>query len=110
LLEPQAGDGLDSRRNWLDQAGPERGDPVDVRLLGIVEVCADGIVPVLGGPKQRAVLADLALHAGQIVPTVQLIDDLWGEQPPSSAKSTLKAISRGCVRFWARLARMARCW
>ena len=37
--------------------------PVDVRLLGIVEVCADGIVPLLGGPKQRAVLADLALHA-----------------------------------------------
>ena len=50
--------------------------PVDVRLLGTIEVCADGIVPLLGGPKQRAVLADLALHAGQILPTAQLIDDL----------------------------------
>ena len=50
--------------------------PMDVRLLGTVEVCADGIVPLLGGPKQRAVLADLALHAGQILPTTQLIDDL----------------------------------
>ena len=69
--------------------------PVDVRLLGTVEVCADGIVPPLGGPKQRAVLADLALHAGQVVPTTQLIDDLWGEQPPASAKSTLESyISR----------------
>jgi peptide/nickel transport system substrate-binding protein len=69
--------------------------PMDVRLLGTVEVCADGIVPLLGGPKQRAVLADLALHAGQIVPTAQLIDDLWGEQPPASAKSTLESyISR----------------
>jgi YVTN family beta-propeller protein len=69
--------------------------PVDVRLLGTIEVCADGIVPPLGGPKQRAVLADLALHAGQVVPTTQLIDDLWGEQPPASAKSTLESyISR----------------
>jgi DNA-binding SARP family transcriptional activator len=69
--------------------------PMDVRLLGTVEVCADGIVPLLGGPKQRAVLADLALHAGQILPTAQLIDDLWGEQPPASAKSTLESyISR----------------
>ena len=57
--------------------------PVDIRLLGTIEVCADGIVPLLGGPKQRAVLADLALHVGHAVATTQLIDDLWGEQPPA---------------------------
>ena len=47
--------------------------PVDIRLLGTIEVCADGIVPLLGGPKQRAVLADLALHLGHAVATT-LID------------------------------------
>ena len=68
---------------------------MEIRLLGAVEVCADGILLPLGGPRQRAVLADLALHAGQPVPTIQLIDDLWGQRPPASAKSTLESyISR----------------
>jgi YVTN family beta-propeller protein len=65
------------------------------RLLGVIDVGADGISVPLGGPRQRAVLADLALHAGQAVPTAQLIDDLWGEQPPASAKPTVESyISR----------------
>ena len=60
-----------------------------IRLLGAVEAGADGVPLPLGGPRQRAVLADLALHAGQSVPTGQLIDDLWGARPPASAKPTL---------------------
>jgi YVTN family beta-propeller protein len=50
-----------------------------------------GIALRLGGPRQRAVLGDLALHAGQAVPTAQLIDDLWGLRPPASAKPTLES-------------------
>jgi YVTN family beta-propeller protein len=65
--------------------------PMEIRLLGEIEVSADGIRLPLGGPRQRAVLADLALHAGQAVPAVQLIDDLWGERPPASARSTLES-------------------
>ena len=64
---------------------------MEIRLLGAIEACADGIPLPLGGPRQRAVLADLALHAGQAVPIVQLIDDLWGDRPPPSAKSTLES-------------------
>ena len=61
------------------------------RLLGAIEFGWDGIPLPLGGPRQRAVLADLALHAGRPVPAVQLIDDLWGERPPGTAKSTLES-------------------
>ena len=64
---------------------------MDIRLLGAIEACADGISLPVGGPRQRAVLADLALHAGRAVPVVQLIDDLWGDRPPASAKSTLES-------------------
>ena len=64
---------------------------MDIRLLGVVEAGADGIPLPVGGPRQRAVLADLALHAGQAVPIGQLIDDLWGDWPPASAKSTLES-------------------
>jgi DNA-binding SARP family transcriptional activator/DNA-binding beta-propeller fold protein YncE len=66
---------------------------VDIRLLGVLEARSDraDAVPLpLGGPRQRAVLADLAWHVGQAVPVTQLIDDLWGDHPPASAKSTLE--------------------
>jgi len=37
---------------------------VYIRLLGTTEVAVEGAPRALGGPRQRAVLADLALHAG----------------------------------------------
>lgn len=46
--------------------------------------------PVLGGPKQRAVLAALLLHRGEIVSTDRLIDELWGDRPPASAAKTVQ--------------------
>jgi DNA-binding SARP family transcriptional activator len=39
----------------------------------------------LGGPMQRAVLAVLLLHRGEVVSTDRLIDELWGDQAPRSA-------------------------
>ena len=62
---------------------------MEIRLLGAVEVYADGISLPLGGPRQRAVLADLALQAGQSWRR-RLIDDLWGGRPPGSARHTLE--------------------
>ena len=52
---------------------------MDFRLLGALEVSAQGAVAELGPPKQRALLAILLLHAGEIVPIDRLIDLLWGE-------------------------------
>src|SRR5262249_42944176 len=49
----------------------------------------DGPV-VLGGPKQRAVLAVLLLDAGRTVSTDRLIDRVWGEPPPRNAKTSLQ--------------------
>jgi DNA-binding SARP family transcriptional activator len=63
---------------------------LDVRILGPLDVQLDGRSLALGGPQQRAVLAILALNAGQVVSTARLIDELWGEQPPGSAKPVLQ--------------------
>jgi DNA-binding SARP family transcriptional activator len=64
---------------------------MDVRVLGPLEIAADdgGVLP-LGGPKQRAVVAHLVLRAGHAVPAEQLIDELWGEEPPETARNTLQ--------------------
>jgi peptide/nickel transport system substrate-binding protein len=62
---------------------------VEFLLLGSVGLWIDGREVVLGGPKQRAVLALLLLNAGRVVSRDRLIDGLWGEQPPESAAHTL---------------------
>jgi DNA-binding SARP family transcriptional activator len=68
---------------------------MELRLLGTTELVIDSDGQALGGPMVRAVLADLALHAGQTVATSQLVDDLWGQSPPASAAHTAQAyISR----------------
>ena len=63
---------------------------MEFRILGPLEVSAgDGAIK-LGGPKQRAVLAHLILRANRPVPLDLLIDGLWGEEPPVTAKNTLQ--------------------
>ena len=64
---------------------------MEIRLLGEIEASEDGIPLPLGGPRQRAVLADLALHAGHVVSAGQLVEDLWGNQQPATAKPTLES-------------------
>jgi class 3 adenylate cyclase/tetratricopeptide (TPR) repeat protein len=58
---------------------------MEVRLLGPVEAVVDERALALGGAKQRAVLAMLALRANAPVSLDQLIEGLWGEEPPRSA-------------------------
>jgi DNA-binding SARP family transcriptional activator len=62
---------------------------VEFRLLGPLEVRDQERVLELGGPKRRALLALLALRANEVISTDRLIEDLWGEQPPSSAITAL---------------------
>jgi DNA-binding SARP family transcriptional activator len=64
---------------------------LDVRLLGPFEVRAGGEVIALGGRRQRAVLAILALAANEQVAVDALIDRLWAGRPPPSATPTLHA-------------------
>ncbi len=55
------------------------------RILGTLEAGTGDARAELGPPKQRAVLAILLLHVGQVVPADRLIDLLWGESPPRTA-------------------------
>jgi ABC-type transport system substrate-binding protein/DNA-binding SARP family transcriptional activator len=57
----------------------------DVRLLGPVELTLDGRSVEVGAAKQRAVLAMLALRPNAVVGVDELIDGLWGDEPPASA-------------------------
>ena len=67
-----------------------------VRLFGVVEVVDDAGESVrIGGLKERTVLARLAIDVGNWVSESRVIDALWPEAPPLSARRTLqKYVSR----------------
>src|SRR5215207_6565471 len=42
------------------------------------------------GAKERALLADLLVNAGRVVPADRLVEDLWGDDPPGNPANTLQ--------------------
>jgi DNA-binding SARP family transcriptional activator len=62
----------------------------DFRILGPLEVTADGQPLALGGQKLRALIALLLLDAGRVVSTDRIVDSLWGEHPPRTATTSLQ--------------------
>src|SRR4051794_17095053 len=58
---------------------------MQLRVLGQLEASDAGTALDLGPPKQRAVLARLALDPGRTVRLEQLLDDLWEDDLPRSA-------------------------
>ena len=64
---------------------------MEFRLLGEIEVCADGREVDIGHTKQRYVLAALAVDAGRSVPADTLVERVWGTGAPRGAKDTMRA-------------------
>jgi len=55
---------------------------LEFRVLGPLEVVGENGPIRLGGPRQRATLAILLLHANRVVPVERLADDLYAGRPP----------------------------
>ncbi len=62
---------------------------MEFRILGPIEVVSERGTLTLGGRIQRALLANLLLHANHIVSADRLMEDLWGDDPPLSAPHML---------------------
>ncbi|MFI5593049.1 BTAD domain-containing putative transcriptional regulator [Amycolatopsis sp. NPDC051758] len=58
--------------------------------LGTFEVTHEDRVLTPTAPKQRSVLALLVLCHGGLVPVTSLIEEIWPENPPASALTTLQ--------------------
>ena len=65
--------------------------PMSFHVLGPLEARVAGEGLVIGGAKQRAVLAVLLLRAGEVVSVERLVDEVWGDDPPPSAAHTLES-------------------
>jgi DNA-binding SARP family transcriptional activator len=69
-----------------------------VGLLGEIEVHVRGEEIALGPPRQRAVLAVLAVRANQTVSREELIDGIWGDAAPASVDGSVHTYIHGLRR------------
>lgn len=88
---PGGGSRVDCRRFTEGNAQVWRLE-IEVRLLGPFEVAHAGQTLHIGSPKQRAVLALLALQAGRVVSADALCDLIWDEDQPASPSATLQSL------------------
>ncbi|OIJ69906.1 AfsR/SARP family transcriptional regulator [Streptomyces mangrovisoli] len=71
--------------------GPAQ-EPSQLRfgVLGPVRAWRDGEPLPMGSPQQRALLAALLLREGRTATAAELIDALWGPEPPSQALAAVR--------------------
>jgi predicted ATPase/DNA-binding SARP family transcriptional activator len=62
---------------------------VNFRLLGRLEVEADGVDLTPARPQQRALVALLLLRVGEVVAVADLVEGVWGLRPPETAQKAL---------------------
>ena len=67
---------------------------MEFRILGPLEVLADGHRIDLGPYKQRALLALLLIHVDRVVPTDRILEELWGDDAAGKERALWVHISR----------------
>jgi DNA-binding SARP family transcriptional activator/DNA-binding XRE family transcriptional regulator/Tfp pilus assembly protein PilF len=76
--------------------GAADAGPPWVGVLGPLQVRRGAAEVAVTSPMQRRLLGLLALHAGRTVPTTEVVDALWGDQPP---KNCLKLVHGHVARL-----------
>ncbi|NUQ95243.1 MAG: AfsR family transcriptional regulator, partial [Streptomyces sp.] len=71
-------------------AAPPRTAPLSFGVLGPVRARRGSEQLSTGSPQQRALLAALLLREGRTATAGELIDAVWGEEPPSQALAALR--------------------
>ena len=71
---------------------------MEFRILGPLEVWHEGRAVRIEGAKERALLVFLLLRAGEPVSVDRLVDELWGESPPPTARKSLQVRVAGLRR------------
>lgn len=72
-----------------------------LRLLGPIELVAGGRTFDVGGPRQRTVLAMLALSLGRVTSIDGLIAAVWGDDPPETARGQIQVCISGLRKVLA---------
>lgn len=68
------------------------GERLRFEVLGPVTVTSQGRSLPIGGARQRTVLALLLLNSGRIVPVDTLVDAVWNDRPPATARTQIAIV------------------
>jgi DNA-binding SARP family transcriptional activator len=68
---------------------------MEYRLLGSLEIAVGERILQISSARQRIVLAMLLLQANKVVPFGQLVDAVWDDNPPVTAKSQIHTCISG---------------
>src|SRR5215469_321509 len=91
------------RRAERDHRGARNGDiamlpgvgammhDIGVRVLGPVEARAP-TGWLTAPPQQRLLLALLALQVGHVIPVGEMVDAIWPDAPPTSARASIQVM------------------
>src|SRR5690348_10855640 len=95
--------------NWIRcQAG---GGAMWVSLLGSLQVRVDGAAVPVPAARQRALLAALAVRAGETVSVDELAEILWDGVPPATAAVTIRNyVKRLRLRLGTARQQVVTCW
>ncbi|HEX6872060.1 MAG TPA: winged helix-turn-helix domain-containing protein, partial [Micromonosporaceae bacterium] len=74
------------------------GGPLRVQALGPVRAWRGRTELDLGPPRQRTVFGLLAANANRNVPVIQIIDAVWGGEPPATADNGVHTYVSGLRR------------
>ena len=74
---------------------------MELRLLGPIEVLSDERQVPLGGAKPRALLAALLLDSGRVVTVERLVEAVWQDDPPPTARGVLQTYVASLRRAFA---------
>jgi RNA polymerase sigma factor (sigma-70 family) len=77
-------------RETVSAAPVERRGPRRYSVLGPVEVSEGDEKLNVGSPQNRALLCALLLKRGDLATADQLVDAIWGAEPPASARAALR--------------------
>jgi DNA-binding SARP family transcriptional activator len=80
---------------WQQGSRWARSGGLRIQVLGPLEVWRDGRPVALSAVKPRVVLAILAVQANVSVRRDELVDAVWGENPPATAPSLVQAYVSG---------------
>lgn len=81
------------RARLLRSPSKDHAAPVRVEVLGPVRVITGGVATPVGSVLQRSLLALLALRSGRPAELDEIVEALWGADPPPSHRT----IVQGCV-------------
>jgi predicted ATPase/DNA-binding SARP family transcriptional activator len=66
---------------------------VEVRVLGELEVVGPGAVGIdVAGSRLRRLVTRLAVDAGRVVTSAELVDAVWGDEPPADPVGALQTL------------------